>query len=249
MNYPLLSDDIIYNATDVTAGVFLVLLICSITVQSERRPESGHLLASAILELAGIFARIVAGAVEIVPDDFVWQSSAHILPPVPVVMIWILSFLFIVIGIEEAATYVIYVNGGRSRSSVKTRLAASGIVLVAGTVLYVCTGNINTLTIANLALFAFCFFHIYICCSGSGLRQFRRASLIAIITFVIPFIFKPVRLTGLGLSVMLLILNEQYHGHLERELAENEAELAKGRVQRLAEQISPHYIYITPCRV
>ena len=35
----------------------------------------------------------------------------------------------------------------------------------------------------------------------------------------------------------------KYHEHLREELIENEAELARSKVQLLAEQISPHYIY------
>jgi LytS/YehU family sensor histidine kinase len=56
-------------------------------------------------------------------------------------------------------------------------------------------------------------------------------------------VFQDVKLTGLGLAIMLMILTEQYHNHVGRELAENEAALAKSKVKLLAEQISPHYIY------
>jgi LytS/YehU family sensor histidine kinase len=42
---------------------------------------------------------------------------------------------------------------------------------------------------------------------------------------------------------MLIILNEQYHHIVEHELVESEEELTKNKVQLLAKQISPHYIY------
>ena len=73
--------------------------------------------------------------------------------------------------------------------------------------------------------------------------QFGRASFVALVMLAAAIFLNPLRMTGLGFPVMLLILNEQYHSYIGRELAENEAELAKGKVQLLAEQISPHYIY------
>jgi hypothetical protein len=72
--------------------------------------------------------------------------------------------------------------------------------------------------------------------------------LAAITTFALALVFGRVKLTGLGLSMMLIILGEQYSNHIVRELAENEAALAKSRMQLLANQISPHYIYITLCK-
>lgn len=242
MNYPVPFDDIIYIVSDITAVVFLIMLTVLISRQSEKHSEPGHLLASAILMLAGINARLLAGSIESLPDDFVWKSSAHI-PPVAAEAIWILSFLLIIAGIMESATYVIYINGGKSRSRLKARFATGAIIFAAGTVLYVCTGTINALSLAILVQFAASSLHIYISCRESAMQQFARASLVGAITFAIPLVFEPVRLTGLGLALMLLILDEQYLGYIERELAENEAELAKGKVQLLAEQISPHYIY------
>ena len=242
MSYPVPFDDIIYIASDMTAVVFLIMLIFFISRQTEKRFEPGHLLASAILILAGINTRLLAGTIEILPDDFAWKTAAYI-PPVASDAIWILSFLLITIGIMESATYVIYVNGGKKRSSLKTRLTASTIIFAAGTVLYACTGSISALAAATLVQFAVCFLLIYISCSEPAMWQFVRASFVGMITVAIPFIIEPVGLTGLGFALMLLILDEQYLGHIERELAENEAELAKGKVQLLAEQISPHYIY------
>ena len=242
MNSPVPFDDIVYTVSDITAVVFLIILTVSISRQTEKRFEPGHLLASAILMLAGINTSLLARTIEMLTEGLVWKSSAHIFP-VAADAIWILSLLLILIGVMESAAYVIYVNGGKSRSSLKTRLTAVAVIFVAGTILYVFTGSINALTLATLAQFASCFLHIYKSCSGSVMRQFGRASFLGLITLVIPLAFDSIRLTGLGLSLMLLILNEQYLGYIERELAENEAELAKGKVQLLAEQISPHYIY------
>lgn len=45
------------------------------------------------------------------------------------------------------------------------------------------------------------------------------------------------------MTIMLLIVCEQYQEHLRQALAEKERELAKNRVQLLTDQISPHYIY------
>ena len=242
MNNPFPFNDAIYMASDITAAVFLIMLTVSISLQTEKRNEPAHLLASAILMLAGINTRLLAGTIEILPDNFVWQPSAYI-PPVVADVIWILSFLLIIIGIMESAAFVIYVNGGKNRSSLRVRFTASAVIFAAGSILYACTGSIIALTTATLSQFLFCFLHIYISCSGHVMCQFGRASFVALVMLAAAIFLNPLRMTGLGFPVMLLILNEQYHSYIGRELAENEAELAKGKVQLLAEQISPHYIY------
>ena len=146
-------DDIIYFVSDITAVVFLIMLIISISVQTEKRSEPGRLLAAAILMLAGLNARLLAGTIEILPEDFVWRPAAHI-PTVPADLLWIMSFLLTTFGIMESATYVIYANGGRSRSSLKIRFVTSIIIFAVGTVIYTYTGSINALAAGTLAQFA-----------------------------------------------------------------------------------------------
>lgn len=74
-------------------------------------------------------------------------------------------------------------------------------------------------------------------------EKFKHASAITAVSFAVPFVFDQLRLTGPGLFIMLLILNEQHHNQMELLLEENEEALAKSRLQLLADQISPHYIY------
>ena len=243
MNYLLPTEEIIYTVSDLTAGTFLVILIISITLQVEKRRNPVHLLAAVIMELTGILLRLLASTVEKLPAGFMWNKETHILTPIVPQVIWILSFVFIAIGITESATYVIYISGGKDKSSFGVRSVATGIIVAVGIILYACTGNLRAFTFDIMALFVCLLIHIYRCCSVSVMCQFGRASLSAIITYLIRMVIEPVGLTGLGLSVMLLIINEQDHGHLGLVLAENEAALARGKVQLLADQISPHYIY------
>ena len=243
MNYPEYAGETLFIASDLTAGIFLIILIISIAFRSVRRQSINHLLASAIMELAGIFLRIFAGTVEKIPADFAWEEASAFLTPVSAPVIWVLSFLLICIGIVESATYVIYINGGKEKSSVRIRIAIPGTIFAAGAISYIYFGSINCFTIAYLAQLAFCFLHIYKCCSESVMYQFGHASLAALILFVSALFIDHARMTGIGLSMMLIILNEQYHHIVEHELVESEEELAKNKVQLLAEQISPHYIY------
>jgi len=243
MNYPEYAGETIFIASDLTAGIFLIILIISIAFRSERRSGISHLLASAIMELAGIFLRLFAGTVEKIPADFSWEHETTFLTPVEAPVIWILSFLFIIIGIAESATYVIYINGGRKKSNLRIRAVVTGGIFTAGAISYIYFGSINCFTIVVVVQLIFCYLHIYKCCSEPVMCQFGRASLAALILFVSALFIDNARMTGIGLSMMLIILNEQYHHIVEHELMESEEELAKNKVQLLAEQISPHYIY------
>ena len=62
----------------------------------------------------------------------------------------------------------------------------------------------------------------------------------AAVSFAVPFVFDQLRLTGPGLFIMLLILNEQHHNQMELLLEENEEALAKSRLQPLAENAVQH---------
>ena len=243
MNYPVFNGETLFIASDFTAGIFLIVLIISIAFKSERRPGLSHLLASAILELAGMFLQLLADTIEMLPSDFAWKRSSPFLMPVAAPWIWILSFLFIIIGITESATYVIYINGDRKKFRFRTRCIATGIIFAAGIILYSCFGSLICFPAAILTHMIFLYLYMYRSCNKIVIRQFGRASLAAFIPFAITLFFGLVRLTGLGLSVMLIILNEQYHHIVEHELVENEEELTKNKVQLLAKQISPHYIY------
>lgn len=55
MEHLIFTSYIIFIASDTTAGLFLIILILSIAVQSEKRQELAHLLSASILILAGIF--------------------------------------------------------------------------------------------------------------------------------------------------------------------------------------------------
>lgn len=243
MNYPIITDDIIYIVSDMTAGVSLIVLIGAVAVQSEKRHGPGHLLAAALFEMAGIFLRLFAEAIEQLPADFAWRQAPHFLASEAAPLIWILSFLLVTIGITEAATFVIYVNGRKGESRLRTRAAVNTVTFAVGTILFALSGNINAFSLCVIAQLVIIYIYINRICSESVMCEFGRASLPALITFIIPLFFEHVRLTGFGLSIMLWILNEQYLSHIERKLSENETELAKRKVQLLAEQISPHYIY------
>lgn len=241
MNYQLFTDEFTHISIDVTAGTLLIILFISLAFTSEKRRETAHLLASSMLVLASILLRLLAFAIKELPADHVLNQAENLFPLIPFNVVLLLSFLFCTLGITEAATYTIYINGGRKRSRPGMRYAVTGIIVVAGTVIYAFTGNVNGLVMASLAQFIF--IYIYLCCSEQAMCQFGRASLAALVTFGITLLFGPIRLTGLGLAVMLEILNEQYHHFIAHKLEESEEELTRGRLKLLAEQISPHYIY------
>ena len=243
MNYQLLTDEFSHIASDVTAGAFLLVLIISIAFTTEKRREAAHLLASSMLILASILLRLLAFTINELPDDFMWDQAENLLPMASSNVVLLLSFLLCTLGVTEAAIYTIYTNGGRKRSRPGTGYAAAAIIIAAGTAGLAVTGNVNSIVAAILAQFIFLYIYIYRCCSEQVMRKFARASLAALITFGITMLFGPVRLTGLGLAVMLVILSEQYHHSITHELEESEEELTRGRLKLLAEQISPHYIY------
>lgn len=70
MNFIQSYEEIIYNVIDITAGIFLIILIASIILQPVRRSGLGHLFASAILILGGVYSRFFAGTIAALPDDF-----------------------------------------------------------------------------------------------------------------------------------------------------------------------------------
>ena len=243
MGIPVFSEDIIYRVSDVTAGVFLIVLIISITLQTTRRTALTHLYAAAVLILAGIFVRMSAATIAILSEGSVWRSGVRFLSPAVETTVWIMSFSLIMLGITESVTHVIYMNDAGSRRAFEQRIAAYAIITVAGSVLFILTKDINVFSAAILAHFCYCILHLRKNWPRRALREFVRAAAFAMATFALALAFDQIRLTGLGLSIMILILGEQYHNHVRQDLAEKEAALAKSKVQLLADQISPHYIY------
>lgn len=244
MNYLIANQDIIYIVSDITAGVFLTVLVTSnVTNQASKRPGFTHLFAAATLILAGVFARLFALMVEMLPEEIVWHAAIDLPLPRSANVIWIMAFILIVVGICESVVHVIYVNEGQNGTVFKPIYMMGGMIIAAGIAIFAVIDSIDAFTFAILVQLIGMILYL----RRSGYKradlQFRRASTVAVVTFVIPLIFGSVRLTGLGLSLMLIILNEQYHERLGQELVENEAALAKSKLQLLAEQISPHYIY------
>ena len=90
--------------------------------------------------------------------------------------------------------------------------------------------NLKVFSVLNLAQFGIYWIYLFKKWSEQTKREYTRASTFATATFVLALAFDQVRITGLGLSVMMMTLTEQYHDHVRRELAENEAALAKSRV-------------------
>lgn len=244
MNYLIFSEGIIYIISDITAGIFLtVLVVSTITHQIARRPGFTHLFAATMLILAGIFARLFAVMMGLLPEGTEWKAVTYIPLNRSADVIWIMAFILILTGIGESVIHAVYVNESEDRTVFRPVLMISGITGAAGILLYIFTRSIDAFTLAILVQLLSLNIYLYRSRYERAGRQFGRASMIAIITFVIPLILDSVRLTGLGLSLMLIILNEQYHERLGQKFAENEAALVKSRLQLLTDQISPHYIY------
>lgn len=244
MNYLISSENFIYIVSDITAGIFLtVLVISTIAHQILSRPGLTHLFASIMLILAGIFERFFALVMGIPHGGIEWRPMHSMPLPHSADVAGIMAFILISIGICEAVVHAVYVNEGADRSVFRPVLIMSGIIGAAGITAFVITGSINSLTLATLIQLLCLNVFLYVSKRERAGFKFRRASAVAIVTFLMMLGFVSVNLTGLGLSLMLIILNEQFHEQIGRELAENEAALAKSRLQLLTEQISPHYIY------
>ena len=238
----LVAGDILFITSDVTASVFLVVLIASITVQNVRT-ELSHLLSAAIFTLAGILVRITARTMSMLPETFEWRFGALVNSAVIATALMIIAFTLLTIGTSESVTYLIYINEENSKRDLKARYLVCAIFVVTGVILFYFVRNLRVFSLLNLAQLAMYWIYLYKNWSEQTKREYTRASSFATATFVLALAFDQLRITGLGLSVMMMTLTEQYHDHVRRELAENEAALAKSRVQLLANQISPHYIY------
>ncbi len=236
-------DDIVYIVSDITAGAFLIVLTVTITVHSTKSSGLTHLFAGTVLILAGIFMRIFAGTLVSLPEGFTWKYEAFFLTAKSAPVIGAAAFALLSLGITESASQIIYNNEKSNSRKLKERYAATVIIIAAGTALYVYIGSNKMLTVSILIQYIYLLIHISRQCSRQTVVEYWHASVAAVITFALAFVFDPVRLTGLGLSVMMLIVSEQYHKHISIKLAENEAALAKSKVRTLTEQISPHYIY------
>ncbi len=235
--------NIINIICDITACVFLVISIIYIAPQTSKRGRPTHLLAAAILILAGTLIRVYAALAEMLPDSYDQSAGVIVISPALVTAVRSVSFIFVTIGITESVTHVIYMNEDHSRDGVKSRYAACAIFSASGVILF---GLLKSRYIfPGLVLMQFGYYWLYLYRNRSDhtRREYMRASLSAVIIFMLTVAFEQVRLKGLGLAVMLVIMCEQYHNHLSLELAESEAELVRSKVQLLAEQISPHYIY------
>ncbi|MBQ9993042.1 MAG: histidine kinase [Firmicutes bacterium] len=243
MGSSILTQEIIYNISDITAGVFLIVLTLSIALQNAKHPGMSHLFSATTLMLAGVFLRIFARVIEQMPTDYAYEKGTVLLSPATAPAIWAVAFMFVAIAITESANHVIYINEGKDRRGLGSRYIATLAMILAGCVIYAFIRDIDVFT--NFILLQFVTLWVYLRKRWSvrAAVEFWRASIAAVITAAIALVFDPVRLTGLGFSMMLLIIAQQYHEHLREELIENEAELARSKVRLLAEQISPHYIY------
>lgn len=230
MNSLVFSNDIIFIASDITAGLCLMVLIISASLQTSKRMGLPYLLAAAYFVMAGIFVRI-----------FAW--TAPNLPPAASAVVWIISFALLLIAVTAAVAYAICTNGdGRKRDAI-SMTAITSVITAAGAVLFVITDNNNCFTSAILVHFICCILYLHRNCSAEAAREFDRASSFAILSFISALFYDQVRLTGIGLTVMLMILAEQYHYHIGQELAGEQAALERNRRQLLAGQVSSHYIY------
>ncbi len=239
----LLPEDTIFIVSDITAGALLVVLIFSVTVQASKHKGLPHLLAAEILVLAGVLTRISAKMMNMMPADFEWRTGANATTAAMTVTVFIISYALITLGITESVTYVIYINEDNSKSGLKLRYAVCMVFIAAGAVLFCLSDNINAFTALILAQFGYYWLYLSRNWSKGTRQKYMRASVFSISTFALALVFDGVRLTGLGLSMMFMILTEQYHEHTAMDLAEKEAALAKSKVQILSSQISPHYIY------
>ena len=237
----IVAEDILFITSDVTACAFLVVLITSITFQNART-ELSHLLSAAILNLAGILVRISARGMSMLPEAFEWSSGAYVNSTAMAITLLIISYALITIGITESVTYLIYINEENRRDFV-ARYVTCALFIIIGSVLFYFVKNLKVFSLLILIQFISYWTYLFRNWSEQTRREYTRASIFAAATFILALAFENARITGLGLSVMMMILTEQYHDHIRRELAENEAALAKSRVQLLADQISPHYIY------
>ena len=239
-----LTDAIIFNISDVTAEVFLASLLILVVRNTEKYKGLPHLYAAIVFIMAGTSARILANSfMGALPGDYALKTGEYFLQSMPREMMWIMSFIYIMLGVAESVTHIVYMNEGGSRIGLRSRYAATGALIVIGSVLFLLTDSTRSFTLCNLAQFGYFWLHIRRNFSKGAKREFIYASILPICMFVLALFFEPVRLTGIGLSVMQMIICGQYHNHIEKELTENEAALAKSRVQLLGEQISPHYIY------
>ena len=239
---PIVAGNILFITSDVTASVFLVVLIISITFQNARTALS-HLLSAAIFSLAGILIRISARAMNMLPETFEWRFGVQVNSAAIATALMIIAYALITLGITESVTYLIYINEDNSKRDLGARYLTCALFIITGAVLFCIVKNLKVFSVLNLAQFGIYWIYLFKKWSEQTKREYTRASTFATATFVLALAFDQVRITGLGLSVMMMTLTEQYHDHVRRELAENEAALAKSRVQLLANQISPHYIY------
>lgn len=238
----ILNGNIIYTVSDITAGMFLIVLIVAVAFYSEKHRGLSHLLASVLFIMATVFTRTSARMMEVIINSPDWHSSVNFAAPALVTTLWIIAYIFTSLGISESVAHVIYINEGKSKSSLRILYFTCVVFIAAGTALYCLFKVINILIVMIIALFGYYLQFLRRNHSEWTWREFMRASTFAVTTFVIALAFNQLRLTGLGLSIMLMIMVEQYHNHVRQELAEKEAALAKSRVQLLADQISPHYI-------
>lgn len=238
----IVAEDILFITSDVTACAFLVVLITSITFQNART-ELSHLLSAAILTLAGILVRISARGMSMLPEAFEWRSGANVNSTAMAITLLIISYALITIGITESVTYLIYINEDNIKRDLGARYVLCGLFIIGGAILFCFVKNLKVFSLLNLAQFIIYWIYLFRNWSEQTKREYTRASIFAAATVILALAFEHARITGLGLSVMMMILTEQYHDHIRRELAENEAALAKSKVQLLADQISPHYVY------
>ena len=243
MNFFYISDNIIYNVSDITAGVFLAGLIIRTILRRPDLPRLSHMLASAELILAGLFIRVSARVIGVLPGNIELGMGMPDLSDTSKVMIWIVSFVFLVLGVFEAANHVIYVNNSSVAEGLATRFAVTCLIAAAGIAAFIFTGSFKVFSAAILIQMIFYIIYLRSSLSVDVAREFGYAALPAMIIFIVALSFSPARFTGFGLTIMLFIINEQYGDHLRQALAEREADLAKSRVQLLMDQISPHYIF------
>ena len=243
MNFPYADENIIYNVSDITSGVFIAGLTIWMTLNRPDRPRISHLLASAELTLAGLFVRISARILRMLPGNAELGAGIPAVTNASTVLIWVLSFVLFVLGMLEAANHVVNVNEGSIVKGLAARLSVSCLIAAGGIITFALTGNFKAFSAAIIIQLIYYILHFRFVLSADISREFGHAALPVLIIFALALSFRFARFTGPGMTIMLLIICEQYQEHLRQALAEKERELAKNRVQLLTDQISPHYIY------
>ena len=157
---PIVAGNILFITSDVTASVFLVVLIISITFQNARTALS-HLLSAAIFSLAGILIRISARAMNMLPETFEWRFGAQVNSAAIATALMIIAYALITLGITESVTYLIYINEDNSKRDLGARYLTCALFIITGAVLFCIVKNLKVFSVLNLAQFGIYWIYLF----------------------------------------------------------------------------------------